>query len=223
MWKNAAMYTAVGGVSALAGVYIGARWHDHHMLRSVVLYITPLDEGVGKIDRSNPASVLAASVFLANQINGLAILSTVNENGGVSTRMMQPLPIECCENGDPVIVFHSSSKSRKFTEMAKNPKVSMAYVDPTMQSCISFRGQVERLSAAEEKDYSRNWPLLPPLSLFYQGETIRDFSAWRLRPERVEVVSTPAHILTRGREDWKGPALVRGPLGWEFEVKPMEK
>ena len=45
--------------------------------------------------------------------------------------------------------------------------------------------------------------------MLYPGDTRRNFSGWRLRPRRVQLVSIPAELGGGSRDDWKAPELQR--------------
>lgn len=88
---------------------------------------------------------------------------------------------------------------------------------------VTFTGKAERLSEAGEKALIRSWPLFPPLSYSYRGEGSleNDFTAWRLRAEKIQVECPPLGLSTVGRSDWQSPTLEARCLGgWELVVAP---
>ena len=89
------MRTVVAVVGAgAAGVLVGATQHNQPLIRSLLM-ITTREEAV---DAHNATAVMAASAKLANT-GGLCVLSTISETGGVSSRMIQPLPVTIRDDG----------------------------------------------------------------------------------------------------------------------------
>jgi hypothetical protein len=168
--------------------------------------------------------------------------------------MMQPLPVALDMDDNPLLIFHTSSKTRKAAELAKDPRCALAFVDSNKMTCVTFTGKAElksplldclhhpqhhephailcfvtctgkaeRLSEAGEKALIQSWPLFPPLSYSYRGEGSleNDFTAWRLRADKIQVECPALGLSTAGRSDWQSPTLKACcPGGWELVVAP---
>jgi len=233
--KNAAYATSVAGAAG-GGVYLGARFHDSPLLRYAFVQLgAEPDSGtcstgagqlpLGKdLDRSDPASVVAAAVRLANRSGGLAVLATTTKAGGVHARVMQPLPVTLSAQKEPVLTFHTTTKSRKAAELAERPECAVVFLNAREQTCVSFTGTAVRCGKEEEAGLAKSWPLFPPLSLLFPGKTIGDFGAWTLRPRAVEVVSPGLKLVTKGRPDWGAPQVAWNETdgAWEFAVPPFK-
>lgn len=204
------------GAAAVGGVAVGAAYSEHPVLRSVLAKFSKA-EASGQVDVGDAKSLLSASVRLANGAGGLCVLSTRACDGSVSSRMIQPLPAEVDTNGSPSLLFHTTSRSTKFAELTHDGRCTLTFLNPSRLTCITFIGTAERLPPDEEKNLSDTWPLFPPLSLLYPGDTRHNFSGWRLRPSRVQLVSIPDELGGGAREDWKAPEVER-PAGGAWVV-----
>jgi hypothetical protein len=215
--------SSVAGAS-LIGVYVGARMHEHELIKSLIaLTVRAVEEKA--IDKSDASSVLNAAVRIANSGCGLAVLSTTSPSDGISTRLMQPLPVEMDADSvnsmeNPIITFHTSCKSRKFAELLASPNCTCSFVDPSVLTCVTFVGSAKRMTQQQEEQLIKDWPSkMPPLSMFYPKETLSDFTAWTLQPNRIEIVSPPAGLVTKGREDWRAPEIKLEENGWQVAIK----
>jgi hypothetical protein len=119
--------------------------------------------------------------------------------------------------------FNTTRLSRKFGELSADGRCTMTYIDVANLSCITFAGEAERLPARDEAALRASWPLLPPLSILYAGgDGLADFTGWRLRPTRVQLVSLPAALGGGPRADWAPPEIERSSVGgdpWRLRCK----
>ena len=202
---------AACGAAAAGGVAIGVAYSEHPALRAVLSKLPSADVPV--VDLDDPQALVSASVRVANEAGGLCVLSTRARDGGVSSRMIQPLPAEVDAAGSPSLIFHTTARSTKFAELTRDGRCTLTFLNPAALSCITFIGTAERLPPAEEKELDQTWPLFPPLSMLYPGDTRCNFSGWRLRPSRVQLVSIPAELGGGSRDDWKAPEVERSSDG----------
>ena len=84
-------------------------------------------------------------------------------------------------------------------------------------ACVVFTGTARRLPPPDADALYARWPLLPPLAVLYPTAAARaDFTAWRLVPDRVQVVSIPDALGGGARPDWRAPELERrADGGWD--------
>lgn len=197
-------------LGACGGLIVGAAQADHPALRTVSNLFSAATEP--RVDATDADSLVVASMQLAAKAGGLCVLSTRSANGGTSSRMIQPL-IETDDAGSPSLRFHTTDRSTKFCELTAGGQCTLAFLNPAQLTCIVFAGKAERLPASEEQQLRDSWPLFPPLSVLYPGETTRNFSGWRLRPSKVQLVALPSALGGGTREDWKAPEVERGKDG----------
>ena len=200
-------------LGACGGLIVGATQADHQALRIVTSLLTASNPAEPAVDPTDADSLVAASTRLADKAGGLCVLSTRSADGGTSSRMIQPL-IETDDAGSPSLRFHTTARSTKFGELTADGRCTLAFLNPAQLTCIVFAGKAERLPDAEEQQLRDSWPLLPPLSILYPGDTLSsNFSGWRLRPSKVQLVALPAALGGGTREDWKAPEVERGKDG----------
>ena len=84
------------------------------------------------------------------------MLSTINKDGGVSSRLIQPFEIEG-DSENPEIFFNTNLLSRKASEMSMNPKVSLTYVNGKRMSYVCWQGDATRVSSPDHKKHWREW------------------------------------------------------------------
>lgn len=194
------------GVGGVGGLWLGANYHDNP-------FLIPLraSKPAPAVDASSPSQLAAAATRLANEAGGMCVLSTVGASGGVSSRMIQPLPIDDGGSADCGISFHTTKQSRKFAELVADSRCTLTYINPSTLTCVTFIGEAERLSPESEAHLRTAWPLMPPLSMLYGSSEClsSDFTGWRLRPARVQVVSVPSALGGGPRLDWAPPEISR--------------
>ena len=103
---------AACGASAVGGVAFGVTYSE--LTRAAFAKLSP---SPATVDAGDPHSQVAAAVRLANEAGGLCVLSTRARDGGVSSRMVQPLPAVLDSEGSPSLLFHTTSRSTKFAEL----------------------------------------------------------------------------------------------------------
>lgn len=199
-------------LGACGGLIVGATNADHQALRTVSSLLSATDAAEPRVDPSDADSLVAASTRLAVKAGGLCVLSTRSADGGLSSRMIQPL-VETDDSGSPSLRFHTTSRSTKFGELTADGRCTLAFLNPAQLTCIVFAGTAERCPDAEEQLLRDSWPLFPPLPVLYPGDTMRNFSGWRLRPSKVQLVALPSALGGGTREDWRAPEVERGKDG----------
>ena len=252
-------HATVGLASGLLGAFIGAS----NSTLLATLTASPAETTFP--DQRDPSALLRTAAKLANDSGGLCVLSTVSTTDGVSSRMIQPLPVELreatAEANDggsqggstrelaadpetmggatsrakqppsspaptldaktpdiPSIVFHTTTHSSKYKELTREGRCTLTYISPSALSCVTFSCRATRLGPLEERTLRDSWPLFvsqggggidaaaghhlpnsqPPLSVLYAGRQTEDFTAWRLVPTSVRVVSVPLRLPVGG-------------------------
>ena len=105
---------AACGATAVGGVAFGVAYSEHPLARVALSKLSPTAPAT--VDAGDPQSLIAAAVRLSNDAGGLCVLSTRARDGGVSSRMVQPLPAVLDSEGSPSLLFHTTSKATKFAE-----------------------------------------------------------------------------------------------------------
>ena len=132
--------TAVGGVAF--GVAFGVAYSEHPLARAALAKLSPT--APASVDAGDPQSLVAAAVRLSNDAGGLCVLSTRARDGGVSSRMVQPLPAVLDSEGSPSLLFHTTSMSTKFAELTQDGRCTLTFLDPAALACITMIGTAER-------------------------------------------------------------------------------
>ena len=216
----------VGGAGGLVGLAVGAAYHERVEVFARAAGVPGFSDGAGAhaIDARRADAVLGAAVAAANRCGGVALLSTAalrepRPAALVSCRVIQPLPVTLGgdDGATPEILFHTTERSRKYAELAADGRCALAYVDAARLACVVFTGTARRLPPPDADALYARWPLLPPLAVLYPTAAARaDFTAWRLVPDRVQVVSIPDALGGGTRPDWRAPELERrADGGWE--------
>lgn len=192
----------------LGGSLIGSSHPDKfEFYKNKALSIFGSDEDKGSPSKWNATEVLQAAIKEAKASGEFAVLSTINKDGGVSSRLIQPFEVEGdLENNKPLIYFNTNLLSRKAAEMAANSKVSLTYVNHRSMSYVTFQGDAIRIPKPLDKQngHWRDW-----LYVFYpEGPDGNRFSTWKVVPEKVQVVSITGNLVST-QENWAPPEVVR--------------
>lgn len=157
----------------------------------------------------NATELLQAAIKETKASGEFAVLSTINKDGGVSSRLIQPFEVEGdLENNEPLIYFNTNLLSRKAAEMAANSKVSLSYVNHRSMSYVTWQGNAIRIPKPQDKNHWREW-----LYVFYpEGPDGNRFSTWKVVPEKVQVVSITENLVST-QENWAPPEVVRDSPG----------
>ena len=210
-------FIAGGSVFGALGVYIGSSNAD-----KVEFYKNKLGIGasapISAKGLDNAEDLLATAIACTKRSGEFAVLSTINKEGGVSSRLIQPFEVEL-ENGDPldpVIYFNTNLLSRKVNQMRSNSKVTLTYVNTKEMAYVCWEGnaiQIRDKDAA--KRHWREW-----LRVFYpEGPDGNRFSTWVIRPQKVQVVNVSGNVVGN-QVNWRAPEVVRNhatqkPYNWE--------
>ena len=131
---------AACGASAVGGVAFGVTYSE--LTRAAFAKLSPSTPAT--VDAGDPKSLVAAAVRLANEAGGLCVLSTRARDGGVSSRMVQPLPAVLDSEGSPSLLFHTTSRSTKFAELTLDGRCTLTFLNPAALTCITMIGTAER-------------------------------------------------------------------------------
>lgn len=131
---------AACGASVVGGVAFGVTYSE--LTRAAFAKLSPSTPAT--VDAGDPKSLVAAAVRLANEAGGLCVLSTRARDGGVSSRMVQPLPAVLDSEGSPSLLFHTTSRSTKFAELTLDGRCTLTFLNPAALTCITMIGTAER-------------------------------------------------------------------------------
>ena len=179
-------------ISALIGFLVGIQTSDKVDFQ----YFFP--QNGTNVDTAQHLLDVATSIV---QQSNFAILSTVNEDGGVSSRsMIQPLQLR----GEK-IYFSTNLKSRKVPEMKKNSKCTLTYMRAKEMTYVCWEGDaMQQEDRKEAKKHWREW-----LRVHYpKGPDGERFSIWSVKPQKIQVVSLSRNLYSR-RIDWKAPEVTK--------------
>jgi general stress protein 26 len=191
-------------VGGAVGMYLGMKQHD-----KLEIALAKLASFVNSPLRQNPLATAQSFMQLAVETTGQSkygVLSTVNADGGVSSRAVQPFAVEFDRSGNPEIYFNTNKFTKKVTEMSNNSKVAMAYLNPAKMSCVTYVGEVERVPYPESTRHWEQWLY----AVFPEGNDESKgsrFTTWRLKPSSIQYVSISDNIGSE-RVDGKSPELV---------------
>ena len=201
----------VAGAGTLGGLVVGAANPDK--VEFYKTFLLPRTEAQKQKRVKTAQDLVDYAVSITERAGEFAILSTVNEEGGVCSRMIQPFPVEFDSiAGDPCIYFNTNLLSRKVKQMRANSQCTVTYVNPKEMAYVTWQGQVVQVEdKTVAKKHWKDW-----LLVFYpEGPDGHRFSTWTLRPHKIQVVSVTEGIVS-GREDWQPPEVVKSPMGkWE--------
>lgn len=110
-------------------------------------------------------------------------LSTVNENGGISARIV--LLKNCDARG---FVFYTNYESRKSREMSLSRRVALTFYWSTLVRQVRIEGEVERVTAEESEVYFQTRPRGSQLGAWAspQSQPISDRQTLEARLREVE-------------------------------------
>jgi pyridoxamine 5'-phosphate oxidase len=131
-------------------------------------------------------------------------LSTVDESGHPSSRTV--LLKEYDESG---FVFYTNYRSRKSSQIEKNPNVSITFFWPELMRQIHIEGKAEKTSASQSDKYFKTRP---------DGSKL---GAWA--SEQSCVVASRVELdqsLREMKEKFKGGEIPRPPYWGGFRIKP---
>jgi general stress protein 26 len=137
-------------------------------------------------------------------------LTTQGESDPTNTRLMPHVK----PNADLTVWFGPSLTSRKVREIRRNPRVTVACLDPQRPAYAVLLGPITVEERAEQwrRDWREDWQTFWP-----EGPSARDEVLLRCACERVEVLSFPAGIAPA--PDGLRPAVaIRHGDGWRLAV-----
>ena len=208
MLRRAALAGTVFG----AGIYVGSAHPD-----KIAFYVTKVSSTLGVGGTKSQAGgdgvasaqqLLDKALEITKDSGPYAVLSTVNEFGGVSSRLIQPCGIEGSDE-DPRLYFNTNQLSRKAAEMSANPKVTLTYVNNKRMAYVCWRGDAKKIEPPAHKNHWREW-----LRVFYpEGPDGGRFSTWVIVPSAVEQVCITENVVSRSPQDIRPPTIVKEKQG----------
>ena len=124
-------------------------------------------------------------------------LITVDANGQAQARTMDPFPA----GEDMVVWLGTNPKSRKVSEIRKNPRVVLYYFDQPSQSYVSISGVARIVDDPQEK--ARHWK--DEWKDFYPDRE-KGYLLIAVTQDKLEVVSVKKGI-TGDAEKWAPPTV----------------
>jgi general stress protein 26 len=155
-----------------------------------------------------------------------AVLSTTDvfsnpNTQRISSRAIQPFPIEFDQDGNPIIFFNTNKLSRKVVDMNGSPFVSISYLNEKNMSCITYMGIVERIPYPESTMHWKDW-----LYLFYpegnDEENGSRFTTWKIKPDKLTIVAYN-ESLGSTRNDARPPELRKIQGKWQVYCSGREE
>ena len=228
--------------TAILGVSIGVK-NKERIEFWMSNFINNKDEA---IDVNNSKDLLNKAIKLTKNAGEFAVLSTIDSENKVQSRMIQPFEIEENNNNDdddvddnnnnnhittkndnnttinnPVVYFNTNLKSRKFKQMKNNNNVTLTYLLPTQMACVTLIGTVEEIPYPASTKHWQSW-----LTVFYpEGNNPNNgsrFTTWKLSPNKIQLVSVTDGLISK-RQDWKPPELIKKDNNWEIFCNGQEE
>lgn len=156
---------------------------------------------------SSPKKFLNKAVSVSRDSGKFAVLSTTSSvDGFVSSRLIQPFPVEFDPvSGRPVVYFNTNKLSRKVQDMNKTPNVTLTYLNEKNMSYVTYRGPVRRIPYPKSKDHWND-----SLYMFYPEGSNEDkgsrFTTWMLDVKDIQYVGVTDGVVSV-RDDWRPPEL----------------
>lgn len=159
------------------------------------------------------------------RIAKFATLATAAADGTISGRMVYPKPPNASLGESPTlhfVRFATLSNSRKFQEIAANPRATLVYFDEGGKGEVTLKGSVHVCNASEATEgwYDR-WKATYP-----KGPETPFYSLLRLETTSLEFVSYLRYKVDEGgaRPDWRPLTLQRAPGGdWQYVPPPASR
>ncbi len=129
-------------------------------------------------------------------------LITLDESGRAEARTMDPFPPE----EDLTVWFGTNARSRKVSQIRRDPRVTLYYFDPQSQGYVTLFGSARLVNDPKEK--KARWK--DAWAGFYPDRD-KDYILITVTPERLEVVS-PKHGIVNSGADWLPPSIRLAPL-----------
>ena len=151
-------------------------------------------------DKDKPGAERDKLIAAAREImiaSRYCALITLDANGKAQARTMDPFP----PDQDMVVWLGTNPKSRKVSEITKNPRVVLYYFDPPSQAYVTISGTARIVDDPREK--TRHWK--DEWKGFYPDRE-KAYSLIAVTPEKMEVVSVKKGI-TSDAESWTPPTV----------------
>jgi general stress protein 26 len=135
-------------------------------------------------------------------------LISVDESGQPQTRLMEPLDPDT----EMKVWFGTNPKTRKVSQIRRNPRVTLAYYDSAGPNYVTLVGRAKIVDTLDErrKRWRKEWETFYP-----GGPAGANFTLIEFTPARIELISTTKSIaITPGS---LLPAILdRTPAGWKL-------
>lgn len=149
--------------------------------------------------QAQPLEAAAREIVTAARF---AALITVDASGAPQARTVDPLVAD----SGWVVFIATNPRTRKVTEIAGDPRVTLYWFDPAISGYVTLRGKASALGAQEAASI---WK--PEWAPFYPSRAT-DLVIYRIDPVRLEVVSPGRGVL--------GDSLTWRPPRVEFTPPP---
>ena len=200
-------FLAGGSICGAVGLYIGVSNADkvEYYKSKLGIGSTMIPKSVKEVD--NADGLLATAIACTKRSGEFAVLSTINTEGGVSSRLIRPFDLELHNNDplDPIIFFNTNLLSRKTIQIRANSKVTLTYVNFKEMAYVCWEGNAMQIKDQNTaKKHWKEW-----LRVFYpEGPDGNRFSTWFIKPQKVQVVNITGDLISE-REDWRAPEIVK--------------
>jgi general stress protein 26 len=124
-------------------------------------------------------------------------LITLDSSGRPQARMLDPFP----PDANMVVWLGTNRRSRKVTEIRRNPRVTLYYFDSEAQAYVTIFGIARLVNDPKEK--AKRWK--DEWKDFYPDRA-RDYLLIAVKPEKLEVVNITKGIVGDPKT-WKPPAV----------------
>jgi general stress protein 26 len=160
------------------------------MLFIPITFLAQEDLKQPALERSN---VIAAARKLMEKARMCALI-TIGENGQPQARVVDPFLPE----DDMSVWIGTNSRTRKLTQIRKERRVTLFYLDPSQSGYVTLLGTAEVItdSTEKEKHWKSEWS-----SFFSNKNKGEDYVLIHFKPFSLEIVSYP-------------DSLVNDPVTW---------
>ncbi len=158
---------------------------------SLLMPLRISSQNIAQKDSINSNLLNAAREIMAAA--GTCALISLDENDSPMVRTMDPFLPE----SDFTVWFGTNAKSRKVSQIKKNPKVTLYYLDKDASGYVVIHGKAQLVN--DEKEKEKRWKA--EWEAFYPDKT-ESYLLIKVTPEWMEVLS-----YTRG--------IVSDPINWQ--------
>ncbi|MEN8124842.1 MAG: pyridoxamine 5'-phosphate oxidase family protein [Bacteroidota bacterium] len=164
----------------------------------LILFLIPskgFSQNIEPKDSLNNKLIKAAREIMTSA--GTCALITLDKEGRPRVRVMDPFLPE----SDFTVWFGTNPKSRKVSQIKKNPKVTLYYLDPDDTGYVMIHGRAQIVN--EQKEKGKRWKV--EWEAFYPNKP-EDYLLIKVSPEWMEVISY-THGIVGNPTTWKPPIV----------------